>query len=149
MITEKIIDYIAGIMNAKGATSYSFLGKGKVFHPETAMIITNKRLLLIVIPLPGAGEVIGNTNISLWQLMFAKKDIEAKLKKMISKMTLQQILNSNPKNYSIDISNISKAKISFFTKTLILTTQDNHTYKYSIRDNKDREKIKNLLKQFF
>lgn len=148
MIKEVLVDCIAGIMNAKGATSYSFLGKGKVFHPENAMIITNKRIILVLVPLPGAGEVVGSTNISLWQLMLAKKEIEKKLKQMLATMSLQQIIESNPKNYSIDISNIKKAKFAFLTQNLVLTTKDNQTYKYSIKDKKDREKAKNIFKQF-
>lgn len=148
MSAEKIIATISGIMNAGGLTEYSFLGKGKVFRPENAMIITNARIILVLVPLPGAGEVIGSTNISLWQLLLAKKDIENKLKQMIRTMTLQQIIKSNPANYFIDFADIQKAKISFLLKNLVIKTKQGKTYKYSIRDKADREKAKEILKQF-
>jgi hypothetical protein len=148
MTDEKIIGCIAGIMNAGGFTEYSFLGKGKVFHPENAMIITDKRVILVLVPLPGAGEVIEDTNISLWQLLLAKKDIENKLKEMLSSMTLNQIMQSSPKNHFINLEEIKQVKISWLLKNLIITTKAGKKYKYSIRDKEDREKAKKLFQQF-
>ncbi len=149
MTDEKVIGYIAGIMNAGGVfTEYSVLGKGEVFHPENAMIVTDKRVLFVLVPLPGAGQVIEDTNISLWQLMLAKKDIENKLKEMLSSMTLNQIMQSSPKNHFINLEDIKQVKISWLLKNLIIITKSNKKYKYSIRDKEDREKAKKLLQNF-
>lgn len=147
MTNEKVISYIAGIMNAGGFTDWSILGKGKMFHPETTMIITNKRLLLIAVPLPGAGQVIGTTNISIWQLILARKDIEKKLKEMLSSMSLRQIMNSNEKNYAINLADIKKVKLTIFKK-LIIITRSGKKYKYYIRDKNDQKRVKEIFKEF-
>jgi hypothetical protein len=106
---ENIVGYIAGVMKAGfHIRGYSFLGTGKVYDPENAIVITNKRVLFITVPMPGGDKMIANIDVPLLQSLIARKDIENKLKEMLSSMPLKQILESHPKNYFINILDIKK-----------------------------------------
>ncbi|RLJ08231.1 MAG: hypothetical protein DRP12_00975 [Candidatus Aenigmatarchaeota archaeon] len=146
---EEIIDYIAGIMRSgRSLYGYEVLGVGKVLAPENAMIITNKRIIFIVVPLPGAEKIIGGTIIPMWQWLLAKKDIESKLKEMISTMPIENIIRSHPKNFWIDYGKIKEIKFGRFSKTIKIIRHDGEKLKYAIREKKDFEKAKAILQKF-
>ena len=153
MPKEKVLDYVAGILWGGGSGgriySYEVLGKGKILRPENAMIVTNQRVLFIVVPLPGADQVIAGTNIGMWQWVTQAKEIEKKLKKLLSSKTIPAILKMHEKNYFVNLSDIEKVKLGFITKKLIIKTKDKKRYTYSIRIKEDREKIKKIFKNYF
>ena len=151
---EKIIDYIAGIMRAGfGVRGYEVLGVGKVITSENAMLFTSKGILFITVPLPGAETMVSGVDIPMWQWLLAKKDIESKTKEMISSMSAERILKSNPKNYYVSYEEIKAVKFGwkflFFSSTTIsITRNDGKTLKYTIRDKQDFERAKVILKRF-
>lgn len=57
---EKIIGAIFGIMNLK-RTGFAFLGIGKTTKPENTLLITDKRLLFVQIPIPGSNKIVDGT----------------------------------------------------------------------------------------
>lgn len=145
---EKIIDYIAGIMRTFHIRGYGVLGVGKIVTPENAIIITNKRIIFVVVPLPGGERIVAGVDIPMWQWLLAKKDIENKLKEMINSMSIESIIHSNPKNYWINYNEIEKIKFSkFSSRNIEIVKRDGKKLKYAIRDKKDLKKIE-LIKSF-
>ena len=146
---EKVINYIAGIMRTgMGSGSSSVLGVGKVSHPENAIVITNKRIVLVFVPIAGADKIIDGADINVWQWLLAKKDIENKLKNMLSSMSIVDILKSDGRNFAIDYNNIERIKFGNISKSIEIITKDRKKFKYSIRDKKDFEKAKTLFQNF-
>jgi hypothetical protein len=146
---EKVKDYIAGIMRTDfKVRSYEVLGAGSVIMSENAMIITDRHILMITVPLPGAEKVVDGTDLSMWQWLAAKKDIESKLKEMISDMPVNEIAQTNPKNYALELTDIKKVGTPRFQQTLAFTTMDNKKYSYSIRDKADYEKAKSIFASY-
>ena len=144
---EKVIGYIAGIMRTGfHLRGTSVLSVGKVYTPENAMIITNKRIIFITVPLPGAGKIIANVDISMWQWLLAKKDIENKLKEMIESMPIEEILQSDPKNFFIPYDEIQKIKFGRISRSIKIIKKDGKKLSYSIRDKNDFAKAKSLFK---
>ncbi|MBR9682695.1 MAG: hypothetical protein GOV02_03385 [Candidatus Aenigmarchaeota archaeon] len=149
---EKITDYIAGIMrsfNIRGRhrLGYSALGRGRVLSSnENAMIITNKSIYLIHVPLAGSNLILAGTDISMLEFMAAKKDIEKKIKNMIKKISLQEILDATSSDFVIRIDDIESIKIGKLSKNLIFMMKDNSQHSYGIRDEKDRERARRLFK---
>ena len=145
---EKLIAQIPGIMSAGTyGAGYSFLGTGKRFHAENAMIITNKRILFIVVPVAGAGKMIGDVDTSTFQWLLAAKNIGEKLNSMLKSMSLQKILNSDARNFAINQDEIKKIKISFLGNlTFVLT--NGKRLKYGIRQKEDREKARELFRDY-
>jgi len=146
---EKIIDFIGGIM-AVGFTGRGFewLGKGEMAFPQNALIITNKRVIFITVPVPGAGKIIEGTHIGMWQWLLAKKDIEDKLKEMLSSQPLEKIFQCHPKNFFIRFEDLKKVKMSGFQRKITFITKENKKYSYSFRDKKDFEKAKKFFHNF-
>lgn len=150
---EKIVDYITGIMRVgilpEGKIyGKGWLGVGEINFPENALILTNYRVAFIKVPVAGAGKLIADTNISMWQWILAKKDIENKLKEMMASQSLQEILNCSEKNFSLRFEEIKEIKLSKISQSIIFISKDNKKYEYSIRDKKDFEKAKVIFKRF-
>ena len=57
-MAEKIILCISGIIKTV-SSEYEILGVGEMKNPENAMIITDKRVILLTVPMSGSGKVIG------------------------------------------------------------------------------------------
>lgn len=150
MENEKIVTTIAGILNQKfGLRGIEVLGTGEVFVPENSLIITDKRLIFVVVPLLGAGKLIEGQDISAWQFLLASKDIESKLQEMLSSMNPDEIISSNKRNFFLLLSDLTKVKVSKFFGRFSFYTKDRKKYTYAVRDKKDLEKISQILKDYF
>jgi hypothetical protein len=147
--SEKVIGHIAGIMRSGWASrSYEFYGTGQVKTSENAMVITDRRILFITVPLPGADKIVAGTSIPSLQWLIAKKDIEDKLEEMISSMSLEDIFQTNPRNFSINLNEIKKVQIGRHSQALKFVTQDNKKYSYSIRDKEDFIRAKEIFTSY-
>jgi len=143
---ERVVDYVAGIMRAGFRLRVGpYFGTTKIKYPENAMIITDKRILLVFIPLKGAGHIVGETDVSMWQFLLAKKDIENILKKMISEKSPNKIISSYEKNYAFNRDEIERVKITPFFSKIKFFMKNGEKYSYSLRDKKDLEKLKELF----
>lgn len=75
---EKIVGYITGIMRTASGLkirAIPFPAVGEVRSPENAIIITNKNILFIVVPLPGADKNLDGFDIPMMEWLTAEKDI--------------------------------------------------------------------------
>ena len=146
---EKIITYIAGIMRTGfGIRGKSILGVGEIYNSENAMIITNKRILLITVPVPGAETTIEGIDIPMWQWLLAKKDIKNKTKEMIKSMSIADILRSNRKNFFIDYNDIKTIKFGNISRSIKIIRKDGKKFEYAIRDKRDFERAKKIFVNF-
>ncbi len=133
----------AGIQHSEGIIQgVSFLGKGKDFHPENALLVTQTHIHAIVVPLAGAGQIINQTDINMTNLIFARKDIQNKLQEMLNSQSLLQILQSNPANYSISLTTVTAVSASGWQQKITFKLQDRKKYTYFIRDKSDFSNLK-------
>ncbi|MFZ5642949.1 MAG: hypothetical protein ACOY46_05090 [Bacillota bacterium] len=72
--------------------SVAVLGTGKVLTPENALIITNRAIWALTVPLPGVDKVVSGSDIGGWQWMWAYKDISDKLQEMLMTLPLDEVL---------------------------------------------------------
>jgi len=96
---EEIILPIFGIMktsvdlkSALEPFGISFLGKGKVFSPENSLLITNKRLLFIQVPMTGGDNIVGETNYVMNNFFYNKKELLTNGEELLRTQSLPQIL---------------------------------------------------------
>jgi len=143
-MAEKIILCISGIIKTV-SSEYEILGVGEMKNPENAMIITDKRVILLTVPMSGSGKVIGGFSFTEIQWLFLQKEIRRKLDDLFSTKSLQDILKTTP-NFSINLSEIGKVKIrSFWGRGITIITKSGRKYGYTIRNKED---ITNLKKVF-
>ncbi len=149
---EKVVDSIAGIIRTALGLEFRvfpFPAVGNVSTPENALILTNKRILFIVVPLPGADKNIVGIDIPILEWLTTEKDIEAKLKEMLSSLSLKQIYQSHPKNFSLNLDGIKTIKINKkLYQCIEIVTQSGKIYRYSIRNKEKFNKAKDLFHNF-
>ena len=106
---EEIILPIFGIMktsvdlkSALEPFGISFLGKGKVLSPENSLLITNKRLLFIQVPMTGGDNIVGETNYVVNNFFYNKKELLTNGEELLRTQSLPQILSLVKKEISYE-----------------------------------------------
>lgn len=143
---EVLEHYIAGIWRyGSGAGSYSVLGTGKNRTPENCLLITNKNIWAVTVPLEGAGKIISGTDISMWQWITMREDIEKMLKEMINIMTLEELIKACGAGVLIPKGEIAKFKTSEISNGVTFVMKNRKKFSYSIRNKEDYERAKSML----
>jgi len=145
---EKIKDYIAGVMLAnqfkwKGV---AWFGTGKLKYQQNTILLTNKQILFIIVPVKGADKMINGTNVGTMQWILSKGDVEKKLKTMMKNQTVKKIANCNSDNFAVPLSELKKVKVSKMWGIKFFTTKGN--FNYVPRDKNDIEKAKKMFAQY-
>ena len=139
---EQINLIIGGIMRTGlGIRGYEILGRGKNLMPENAMIITNKRVYFVTVPVAGAETMVSGTDVGMWQWVLSSKDIKNKLNNMIEKGELNNLLNSSDANYFVELDNSEISAGTNLTQKICFKANSKKVC-YSIRDKSDFIAIK-------
>jgi len=146
---EKILASFAGIMRVGFylRSTVTFINIPEIKNPENAMIVTNKRVLFVYVPLSGADKMIG-TDVGMWDWILAKKDIESKLNEMVSNYSISEIYNSYPKNFFIDFEDLLKVNFNGFQRRINFFTRDNKKHSYSFRAIEDFDQAKQVFRDY-
>jgi transcriptional regulator of met regulon len=143
---EQIVAKIVGITKAGfGLRGVELLGAGKINQPENAMVITNKRVAFIHVPIPGSDTLVSGIDIGMWQQLLTGKDIQTELNNMLSKKTLDVIINSDIKNRSILLNDIQEVAFGKLTSVITFTTTSKEKISYSILNRDNTEKLKSIF----
>ena len=143
---EVLTDYIAGLRRyGRGAGSYSVLGTGRNLAPENSLLVTNKNIWAVTVPLEGAGKVISGADISEWQWLAMQKDIENTLKGMVDAMTLEDLVKTCGKCVKVSRSEIIRIKTADISQGVTFFTSNRRKYSYSIRNREDYEHLKKIM----
>ncbi len=142
---EKVIDYIVGIMRTGfGLRGFEFLGVGNINNPENALLVTDRQVIFIVIPVQGADKLIGGSYIGMWQWLLSKKNLEEKLKSLLASDQLKKVINLYPTNFSINKNNLVVRFGGKFNQTICFISGE-RKFCYALRDKKDYLKAKNIF----
>lgn len=145
---EKITGLIAGILKTGFGirSNFSFLrAQVNINDPQNAILITNKHIHLVWVPIFGSDQNITSLDLGIYDFVAQRKNILDKLNQMIATMTLSQILQSDDRNFSLLLSNIQKVTSSDFQHAITFVINDNQKFSYSIRDNEDYQKLKQIF----
>ncbi|MDO8459990.1 MAG: hypothetical protein Q7S74_02685 [Nanoarchaeota archaeon] len=143
---EQVQLAIYGINKTVKTERPGILGVGAIADIENTVIITDKRILFIAVPVYGEGMSLGGQDISGWQSILNKKGIENKGLDMIKSMTPQQILKSNSANFEIPFEYIKEVKFGWFGTVKIIDIEG-RKYQYTLRK-EDRNKLKLALQNY-
>jgi hypothetical protein len=91
---EQISGSVFGVMKTGvGLFGGSFLGSGKTYYPENALLITNYRLLFIQIPITGGDKIAGKTDYVSQNVFFNRSELRQKGEQILKTNSLARILN--------------------------------------------------------
>ena len=143
---EVLLDTIPAVMQYGKTRSVAVLGTGKVLTPENALLITNKAIWALTVPLPGVDKVVAGADIGKWQWMSAYQDIIHGLREKISTLPLQEVLKQGHAKRLMGWEEIKGAKTLTFTQAITLVRTDGKRFGYSIRLKEDYQRAKDVFK---
>jgi len=142
---EFLVDTIPAVMRYGETRSVEVLGTGKILTPENALIITNKAVWAITVPMPGQHQIISGADAGKWQWMAAYEEIADKLNKMTASMTLQSLLEQCRAKRLMRLEEIKRARTLPMTYAISLMSSDKRKFGYSIRTKEDFLKAKKIF----
>jgi len=143
---EILVESIPAVMQYGKTRSVAVLGTGKVLTPENALIITNKAIWALTVPLAGVDEVVAGTDIGKWQWMSAYQDIINGLQEMISTLPLPELLKQGRAKRLMGWEEIKDAKTLPFTQAISLAKANGKKFGYAIRLKEDYQRAKKIFK---
>lgn len=143
---EVVTDTIPAVMQYLKARSVSVQGIGKVLTPANALIITNKAVWALTVPLKGTDKVVGGVDIGKNQWMWASKDIGDKLQEMLSTLPLEDVLREGRAQRLMGWEEFRLAKSRRFSRDICLVKSDGRKYRYSIRQQEDYLRAREIFK---
>ena len=143
---EVLLDSVPGILRF-GAKSggYEIMGKGKTRSPENALLITNKAIWVLTVPLPGSGQLVAGTDISVWQWQTGYEDIRKGLESLVMTLPLDQVLQQNRGKRLMAWEEIRQAEGQPHRLALILVGVHGQKYRYAFRQEEDFEKVRQIF----
>lgn len=118
---EKIEGIVYGIKRVgKGSGGFSFLGTGKEKSPENSLLITNKRLLPIQVPVAGGDKIVGDNSYVSKNFLFNRGEIRERGQQLIEENSLGEILKFVTEEASyenIETVTLQKTKLVIKIKT--------------------------------
>lgn len=143
---EVMTDTIPAVMQYGKVRSYEVLGAGKVVTPANALIITNKAVWALTVPLAGVDKIVAGTDIGKWQWTVAYQDIINKLNQMVSELPLEEVFKQCRAKRLLLLREIRYAKTLPFTQAISLKRLDGKKFGYSVRLKEDYLKAKKIFK---
>lgn len=143
---ETVTATIPAVMRYLVNRSSTYLGAGIVHHPENALIITDRAIWALTVPLPGVDKVVGETDIGKMQWMWQYQEIAAKLQEMLAALPLEEAFKQARAKRLMGLEELKAAKSRPLSLDIRLIRSDGQTFRYSIRVREDYLKAKSLFK---
>lgn len=143
---ESLVGTIPAVFQYGKVRSTAVLGVGEVHTPENALLITNKAIWALTVPLLGADKVVSGTDIGMNQWMWAYKDIGDKLQEMLATLPLDEVLKQGRGQRLMGLDELKTAKTRLFSHDICLVRSDGKKYRYSIRGKDDYLRAKKMFR---
>ncbi|SDN28569.1 hypothetical protein [Acetanaerobacterium elongatum] len=142
---EVLTATIPAVKRFGAARSNGVMGAPKVIAPENALIITNKAIWALTVPLQGVDKIIGGTDMGKWQWMSAYEDIINGLNRMVSSLPFEEVLKQGRAKRLMKLEELQSAKALPYTYAISFARADGKKFGYSIRLQEDFERAKVFL----
>lgn len=143
---EILVDSIPAVMQYGKTRSVAVLGTGKVLLPENALLMTNKAIWALTVPLAGVDRVVADADIGKWQWLSAYQEIINALQEMISTLPLEELLKQGRAKRLMGWEEIKEARTLPFSQAISLTRTDGKKFGYSIRLKEDYQRAKEIFR---
>ncbi|NLA12263.1 MAG: hypothetical protein GX883_09090 [Firmicutes bacterium] len=143
---EILVDCIPAVMQYGKTRSVAVLGTGKVLLPENALLMTNKAIWALTVPLAGVDRVVADADIGKWQWLSAYQEIINALQEMISTLPLEELLKQGRAKRLMGWEEIKEARTLPFSQAISLTRTDGKKFGYSIRLKEDYQRAKEIFR---
>jgi hypothetical protein len=129
----------------------SFGGTGEINHPENAIIITDKNIIFIYVPIAGGGNILGGLDVAeqTFYLPMVREEIRNKANALVAQKTIPQIYESYGKNFVIPFTNFSQVEFGDLRRNIVFITKDNKKHSYQVSGQEEFIKLKQIFQNNF
>lgn len=142
---EKLVGTVTNLMTVGARGGGASLGTGAVRATENALIITDKNIYAVTVPLAGAGKIVAGQDVSMWKWMLGGKQIREKMDGITDGKSMQEILDSVIVNRTQPRDSTLKIEFAEERRTLIINPLSRNPMQYAILVKEEYEKAKTLL----
>jgi hypothetical protein len=114
-----------GLMNLR-QTGNAVMGVGKASDAENALVLTNRRMVFIQVPLPGGNNIIGAASFNYMNVMLNRPQLITEGKKLLASGDPQKIVQYIEKTFSYE----DLESVSVKNKKLEFRTRGGKKYQY-------------------
>ena len=121
---------------------YSYLGGGEYAYLENSMVVTDKRLLLLQIPMPGADKIVGGTVYTLENVFFNRQELIKKGRELIGE-SVDKAINYAVREYLLaDID-----RLTLKGTILYIDLKNGNRTAYTLMEQADRQGLADSLQK--
>lgn len=143
---EEVKSIIVGVMGVGiGAMTITLGGGGELKRPENTIILTNKNIWFIYIPLQGTGIVTetAGDSATAFDFMFGKSDLQNKVNEIYDKTGIRGLIATSASNYAVALADLQSVELDAL-KQVLFTTINGQKFKYGIWKEEDRQRLLSL-----
>ncbi|NDL68465.1 hypothetical protein [Anaerotalea alkaliphila] len=142
---EELVDAIPAVMRYGTTRSAVAFGTGEVLTPENALLITNKAIWALTVPLAGTDKVVAGMDIGKWQWTTAYGEIGVRLQEMLADLPLEEVLRQGRAMRLMRREELKAAKTFPSTYAVSLEREDGKKFGYSVRVKEDYLRAKEIF----
>ena len=99
---ERVERVIGGVQGGQMRGGYNFFAKATIENPENALIVTDRQIVAVVVPVVGSDRTLAGSDVGGMFWMFGAGKLKQMLLKMLEVKSLDEVCNSHPANYAMD-----------------------------------------------
>jgi hypothetical protein len=123
----------------------AILDRGNVHSPENTLLLTDKALYMVYVPIGGGDNVLLGIDLGMAEFYLANKELKAAVQSMLESDSLTKIVNRSPANRRIELSNIKQ--LSFHDNgNIVELISEEEKFKYTLRDQEEYSTLKSYAK---
>lgn len=142
---EVLAGTVPAVMRYGKLRSIEILGAGKVLTPENALLVTNRAVWALTVPLSGADKVVSGADIGKWQWMYAYQDIVGMLERLTATLPLDAVLVQCRAKRLMELGELQSAKAHPMSRAISFACRGKGKFSYSVRTERDYLTAKELF----
>lgn len=142
---ERIEAVIPAVIRQGIIRSWSALGAGQVMQPENALLVTDRSIWAITVPLEGSDRVLADLDIGKWQWLHGYREIRETLSAMREQLDLKTVLELGRGHRLMGKEEVREVRGQDLSQILTLVRQDGRSYRYAVRLKEDYDQARKFL----
>lgn len=116
--------------------------------PQNTLVCTDRRILILFIPMPGMDAIIGEQNYPVQNFEFNRPLIETNARTLFDRMTLDEVVAMSEKNIQIPYENIVACSMDTQMRSIHIQTADGFDQKYLYLDPAAGPPVRDVLVKY-
>ncbi|MCX8174182.1 MAG: hypothetical protein N3F63_06235 [Thermoplasmata archaeon] len=144
-VEERVMGVVPGVLRYVQKRRHRGWGE---YPPENAMIFTNQRVILVVVPVSsGNSGSLQEMLLPSWHWLTKVNEIRSELEHMIRTMSVNEILWQDARNFWFSYTTIKKIDVGRLSMNIQIVLRDGRKFVYSVREKADLERAREIVEK--